>query len=449
VLGVVLALAAAVGYGVSDFAAGMASRKGEVLAVTFLATVCSLVVSAIALPWMSGHTPSVAALAWGAGGGLGGLGGALCLYAGFRQAEFSVAGPLSAVSSAGLSVIAGVALGERPSALSLTGIVVALPAIVLVSIAVTPARKGEPTAATPAGAGVAEAAPAGADLPGAASANAGVAEAAAVDAEFADVGSADVEPADAALADVRPADASAAGTGAVSVRPCDAEFADVGSADVGSADASAGSAGLDDVRLAGASTANVRSVDAEFAGAGSAGVEPADAGAAGAALAGVRPAGANPAGGPSGQAGQHGRGGRLAGVGLGLAAGVGFALLFVGLNRAGSAAGVWPVIAGQVMEAIVMAGVVAGTGGWARARLRGAVALAVLTGVSGGAATIFYFVATHKGFLAIAAVLTSLYPAGTIGLARVFASERLSAARLAGLVLAGLSVTLIALGGTG
>jgi hypothetical protein len=36
----------------------------------------------------------------------------------------------------------------------------------------------------------------------------------------------------------------------------------------------------------------------------------------------------------------------------------------------------------------------------------------------------------------------------TIGLARLLASERLSAPRLAGLALAGMSVTLIALGGT-
>jgi drug/metabolite transporter (DMT)-like permease len=286
VLAGVLALAAAVGYGVSDFAAGVASRKVDVLAVTFLATVCSLAVSALALPWMAGHAPSVAALAWGAGGGLGGMAGALCLYAGFRRAAFSVAGPLSAVSSAGLSVIAGVVLGERPSVLSLAGIVIALPAIVLVSLAAAPAGHGKRADAT------------------------------------------------------------------------------------------------------------------------------------------------------------------LAGVGLGLTAGVGFALLFVGLNRAGSAAGVWPVIAGQVVEVIVLVGVLVGTRrAWAR--LRGAVALPVLTGVSGGGATILYFVATHKGFLAIAAVLTSLYPAVTIGLARVFASERLSVTRLAGLMLAGTSVTLIALGGTG
>jgi drug/metabolite transporter (DMT)-like permease len=185
-------------------------------------------------------------------------------------------------------------------------------------------------------------------------------------------------------------------------------------------------------------------------------------------------------------------------VGYGLVAGTGFALLFVGLNRAGSRAGIWPVASGQIAETVVMACIVAiagarrpptgsrdpsgsgplgasGTGlrrpsrsgprgasGARRSRtsridavkpfgkiMSGTTTLAVITGVTGGGATILYFFATHHGFLAITAVLTSLYPAVTIGLARLLAGERLSAARLAGLALAGISVTLIALGGTG
>jgi drug/metabolite transporter (DMT)-like permease len=69
--------------------------------------------------------------------------------------------------------------------------------------------------------------------------------------------------------------------------------------------------------------------------------------------------------------------------------------------------------------------------------------------VTGGGATILYFFATQHGFPANTAVLTSPYPAVTIGLARVLANERLSAPRLAGLGLPGVSVTLIAPGGTG
>ena len=78
----------------------------------------------------------------------------------------------------------------------------------------------------------------------------------------------------------------------------------------------------------------------------------------------------------------------------------------------------------------------------ARARL-----LAVITGATGAGGTILYFFATHDGFLAVTAVLTSLYPAVTIVLARVMLGERLTGLRLAGLGFAGACVTLIALGG--
>ena len=350
-LAVLLALASAAGYGASDFAAGVASRQASVLVVTFLATVSALALTLLALPWLATRAPSAAALGWGAAAGLGGMAGAIALYVGFRHAAFSVAGPLSAVSAAGLSVIAGVVLGERPSARSLAGIAVALPAIVLVSLTAAPPGPEDPAPAASVPA---------ASVPG----------------------------------------QSVAGT--------------------------------------------------EHASAAE-------------------------------QASAPGHRGAWAGVAYGLAAGTGFALLFVGLNRAGSRAGIWPVVSGQVAETLVMACIVAMAGSRRRrtgsrhpsrpgpgafgARqggtpwidvvkpfgkiLSGTTALAVITGVTGGGATILYFYATHHGFLAITAVLTSLYPAVTIGLARLLAGERLSAARLAGLTLAGISVTLIALGGTG
>jgi drug/metabolite transporter (DMT)-like permease len=141
------------------------------------------------------------------------------------------------------------------------------------------------------------------------------------------------------------------------------------------------------------------------------------------------------------------------GVATGLVAGVGFALLFIGLDRAGPAAGLWPVLASQAAEVVALGGLLAWRGGLRRGRpgggaWPGTTLLAALTGLTGGVGTIFYILATHHGFLAITAVLTSLYPAVTIALARLVASERLSATRLAGLLLAGVSVTLIAIGGT-
>ncbi len=44
---------------------GPAARRASVLMVTFVATMCSLVLTLVVLPWGSGHTPSAAALGWG------------------------------------------------------------------------------------------------------------------------------------------------------------------------------------------------------------------------------------------------------------------------------------------------------------------------------------------------------------------------------------------------
>src|SRR5260221_235743 len=50
------------------------------------------------------------------------------------------------------------------------------------------------------------------------------------------------------------------------------------------------------------------------------------------------------------------------GVGYGLAAGVCFALLFIGLNQAGSGSGLWPVFSGQVTALAAVACLAAFTG---------------------------------------------------------------------------------------
>src|SRR5215470_15066001 len=132
-LAIVLALASAIGYGGSDFAAGLASRSVPVIQITLLASAVSGVFVAAALPFAASPGPSEAALAWGFAAGIGGTLGAFALYLGFRHAAFSVAAPLSAVASAGFSVLAGLLFGERPTTLALVGIVLALPAIVGVS----------------------------------------------------------------------------------------------------------------------------------------------------------------------------------------------------------------------------------------------------------------------------------------------------------------------------
>ncbi len=144
-LAILWALASAIGYGASDYAAGLATRAASVIRVTMLAEAASVLALLLVAPWVSTQTPSAASVAWAAVAGLGGIIGAMTLYLGFRHAAFSVAGPLSALASAGFSVLAGLLFGEHPGGLALAGIALALPAIVAVSAS----PGGEPESGDP------------------------------------------------------------------------------------------------------------------------------------------------------------------------------------------------------------------------------------------------------------------------------------------------------------
>ena len=67
----------------------------------------------------------------------------------------------------------------------------------------------------------------------------------------------------------------------------------------------------------------------------------------------------------------------------------------------------------------------------------------VLTGALVALAAIFYFLATQRGLLTVVAVLTSLYPAVTVALARWLLSEKIGRWQGVGLGLAAVAVTLI------
>jgi drug/metabolite transporter (DMT)-like permease len=171
---------------------------------------------------------------------------------------------------------------------------------------------------------------------------------------------------------------------------------------------------------------------------------------------GLEPAGGS--GGPPPRASTRGSRGRLAapgrqstgrhavGVALGLAAGAGFGLFFIGLNEAGSGSDLWPIVVSQVAAMVTVICVATVTRDL-RPPPAGARRLSVLTGAIGAAGTAMFFLSTHHGLLAVTAVITSLYPAETILLARLLSGERLTAVRIIGLCLAGASVSLIAAGG--
>lgn len=279
-MGVVLALLSALCYGSSDFTAGVGGRRSDPAAVTVVAQPFGLVAAAVAVIALSARLPTAHALWWGALSGVGSGVGTVSLYRGLAIARMSVVAPLSAVLSAALPALAGLLLGEHLKALAWAGIVLALPAVALVSL---------------------------------------------------------------------------------------------------------------------------------------------------------QPAGR--------------QGSRRAGIVTGLVAGAGFALLFIALDRAGTATGAWPLLPGQAVAVMmVVAWAVPARNRPDRKAWSQAWRIGLAAGVLGGMANLLYLAATGAGQLAIVAVVTALYPAVTIVLARLTLHERWSRLQVIGLVASAVAVAAISIG---
>ena len=282
---ILLALGSALGYGASDFIAGWLSRKSHYARVGLLSQFTAATGCLLASVVVGGR-PSSAALWWGALAGVGGGLGTLALYRGLGRGRMNVVAPLSGVLAAGLPALFGLAIGERPSAPALVGLVLALPAVWLTS----------------------------------------------------------------------------------------------------SADAVDGAV----------QRASMRSSVVD-----------------------------------------------------GVLAGLGFAVLFIGLQRGGKGEGLWTTASSQVVSAFPMIALYA----WKALREPEALQTRslppfvrygpLLGGAFAGLAVVFYFLATQRGLLTVVAVLTSLYPAVTVALARWLLSERIGRRQGAGLALAGVAVALI------
>lgn len=140
-----------------------------------------------------------------------------------------------------------------------------------------------------------------------------------------------------------------------------------------------------------------------------------------------------------------GGGARGSGVTDGLVAGAAFGLMFVALAQAGDHAGLWPVACEQTSALVFVLAAALRSRASLGLSVR-TIGLPVVAGVSGMAATLLYFYATHFGMLTTVAVLTSLYPAVTVVLARVVTHERLGVAQRIGFVLCAVAVVAIAVG---
>jgi drug/metabolite transporter (DMT)-like permease len=287
-MSVLLGLLAAATYGSSDFLAGIASRRLAPIVVTAGAQAICLAVGLVAIAPYPGDGLSRQVLLWGAASGVGSAGGTFALYRGLGGGEMSVVATLSGLLTAVIPVVVGLATGDSLSGVAATGIVVAVPAIGLVSWG--PRASG-----------------------------------------------------------------GGGGSGAV----------------------------------------------------------------------------------------------------WGILAGLGFGLLFVGYDRAGSAAGAWPQVVAEGVAVLLTAppalpalrrarqAAAGGAGGGRRSA-----ELLLAAGLLAGVANLSFVIATHHGELAVVAVLTALYPGFTVILARLVLGDRWSGAQKIGLATALLATFLVSLGST-
>lgn len=128
---------------------------------------------------------------------------------------------------------------------------------------------------------------------------------------------------------------------------------------------------------------------------------------------------------------------------LAFGAGAAIALQLVFLHQAPSDSGVAPLIVGRAVSSAVTLAAAA----LMYRRLgseRPAYAMSAAAGVLDSVANLLFLLAARSGDLAVVAVITALYPAGTVLLARSVLSERVHRGQLVGLGTAAVAVSLLA-----
>jgi drug/metabolite transporter (DMT)-like permease len=138
------------------------------------------------------------------------------------------------------------------------------------------------------------------------------------------------------------------------------------------------------------------------------------------------------------------QGGHPAGLGLAIVAGIGFAGFFLCVKQAGNASPIW--IAGFArIASLVTTGTIVVSRRQFQPLVRTSIALGFLAGLLDSGGSALYAKASQTGRLDTAVVLSSLYPAITVLLARLLLHEHFSRWKLVGLIAAIVAVPMIAM----
>ena len=136
--------------------------------------------------------------------------------------------------------------------------------------------------------------------------------------------------------------------------------------------------------------------------------------------------------------------GRPEGLGMAVLAGIGFAGFYLCIHRAaGSASALW-VAASSRFASLLVTGTIVFFGRHLRAVAAPVLGIALVAGILDISGTAVFIRASQIGRLDDAVVLSSLYPAVTVVLARIFLREHFSRARTIGMFAALAAVPMIA-----
>ncbi len=138
--------------------------------------------------------------------------------------------------------------------------------------------------------------------------------------------------------------------------------------------------------------------------------------------------------------------GELKGVGFAALAGVGFAAFLVLLDRVGSGAVFWPLVAARATSSTLMFAVALRSRQNWIPRGRSLWSVVIVAGLLDVAGNVFFVMATQAGRLDIAAILSSLYPAITVLLARLILKEHVSKLQAIGIGAVLVAISLIVMG---
>ena len=127
------ALAASLSWGAGDFSGGVATRRAKVLSVVIAAHAIGLMMLiALALIW-SEPFPTTLDIIWGSVAGLVGAVGVVAFYQSLSVGRMGIVAPITAMLSAAVPVLFGAFFEGLPGPLQLTGFVLALIAVGLIS----------------------------------------------------------------------------------------------------------------------------------------------------------------------------------------------------------------------------------------------------------------------------------------------------------------------------